>query len=420
MALRRTGLCRATAGAIAATLMIAAAVRSQNPATPPGDGSTTLYLVLRTGPQEDENAILETLKTGLRKSGAAITGQPTIKAVSPAFFQEFATLVDRASESDVSEAKEGLSIHMLPARGTIYELKLKPTQILKQLRVKYQKGSTKSYTPAAPSEAGGPLVLTVPGLYAFTPEEGDTPTSYEADVLEIGKPDATQKGTWPVGDKFFVVTMRNFVGDRKSMFAIIADGTQVANPLENVQLGNDLLFAFASLRSSVGVLPPPINPKGELTISVPTIPKRNPKRVWVYFPLDEKGMTEARTAFRKFNQFELPAEIRKKNVPADKQVTLSAKDGPQWYELPLAANETPPRFSRRVQLDLGELVQFSERYPKVWMLQVWEFDTGKPEAIFVEHPTEGRVLVREEELSGWQKGLHGAIKQNSPTPKTSK
>ncbi|MBX9628748.1 MAG: hypothetical protein K2X82_33450 [Gemmataceae bacterium] len=367
---------------------------------------TTVYLVLRTGPDETEKGILATLRQGLDKSGATIAGEPTIKAVSPAFFEEFQAVVDRAGPP-AAAADEGVSIRLLPTREAIYEIKLQPTQVLKKLRVTYQKGGQKDYAPAAPGTDKAALVLTVPGRYAFTPEPDDVPLSYDGDVAELGKPAATVKGDWPKGDKFFVVTMRNFRGNRQRLFDVIADPKMVANPLDNVQLGNDLLFAFASLNSSAADPGDDgLDSENNLSMTVESIARRNPRRVWVLFPLDEAGMREARDKYRKLSSTELPEAIRADAVKAAEAAAVGPGTGPRWYELPpepTPAGEPPRRFVRKVKLD--DVAGLAEKYPQLWTLVVWEFDSGndRPEAIQVKHPKDDRVYVLERERPGWQK-----------------
>lgn len=320
--------------------------------------------------------------------------------------------MDRAGPPAVA-ADEGVSIRLLPTREPIYEIKVAPTQVLKKLKVKYQKGGEKEYTPAAPGAANAPLVLIVPGRYGFTPEPDDAPLSYDGEVAEIGKPAAAVKGDWPKGDKFFVVTMRNFRGDRRRLFEVMADPKQVANPLDNVQLGNDLLFAFASLNSSAADPGDDgLDSENNLTMTVETIPRRNPARVWVLFPLDEKGMREARDKYRKLASTDLPKEIRAAaTVGAGQPASVAAGDAPKWYELPAeptAPGTDPRRFVRKVKVDDPQ--EFAGKYPQLWSLVVWEFDAGRPEAIQVKHPKDDRVYVLERERAGWQKVVQKAGK----------
>lgn len=407
---------RARAPRLAALILLGACcgAAAQPPVTAP---DTTVYLVLRTGPKESEEGILETLKQGIEKSGARISGEPTIKSVSPAFLEEFEALVDRASSGPVVAAADGASIRLLPSRNAVYEVKLAPTQVLKKFKVAYQKGGEKEYSPAAPG-GKSPLVLTVPGRYAFTPEPGDTPLSFAADVAELGKKDTAIQGKWPQVDKCFVVTLRNFQGDRKRLFDTVQDGKLVANPLKNVKLESDLVFAFASLNSEAAKRKPPrINQNNELIVTLETLPERNPKRVWFYFPLDDKGVTAARDKFRAVGEKALPAEVRKSAVPATAAAQVGPGDAPKWYELtdPNPVAGTPPReFERRIKLT--GLAGLSEKYPKLWGLVVYEFDDGTPQAIKVEDLKGDPTAVLEHELEGWQKEIQAAVKRQPAKP----
>lgn len=403
------GHVRAPVRAAAVILLLFGCVAAAQP-----ENGETLYLVLRVGPDITDKDILKTLKQGLELSNATITGEPTIRPVSAAFFEEFQVLVDRAA-NPVAAADDGFAIRLLPTRDLTYEIRVAPTQVLKKLKVKYEKGGEKEYTPTAP-DGKSQLVLIVPGRYAFMPDPNDAPVSYEGEVAELGKANVPAvKGEWPKGDKYFVVTMRNFKGNRRLLFEVIQDPRKVANPLDNIQLGTDFTFAFASLNSSVGVAGDVgLDPQGNINITVETIPNRRPARVWVYFPLDKAGMEKAKEQYLKFSSEELPGEIRKTSISTLRAAEFGPKDDPKWVELPpepTPVGVPPRRFDRKVKInDPGE---FADRYPQMWMLVVWEFDTGKPEAIIVQHPaTNARVGVLERERVGWQKAI-----QNIPRKK---
>ena len=403
----------AVRGAAVALLLLACAAA----AVPQEKKGATVYLVLRVGPKITEQEILGTLKKGLELSNSTIDGEPTISPVSPSFFEEFQKLEGRAAP--VAAADD--PVRLLPTTETTYEIRVGPAQVLKKLKVKYTKGGEKEYVPAAP-DAKSQLVLIVPGRYAFAPDKGDAPLTYEAEVAELGKANVPAvKGEWPKGgvDKYFVVTMRNFRGDRDVLFRVIQDPTKVANPLENIQLGNDLVFAFASLESSA---PLPgiggLSPNGEMTLSVETISNRYPKRVWVLFPLDGPGAQRELPTYAKLSSEELPKEIRKNAVVdvANNVAPVKAGDGPKWIELSPETpkgGDKPTRFSRKLQVD--NVPAFMEKHPQLWYLVVWEFDNGTPEAIQVTHPDPKRdmakVRVLEREHPGWQDAVKNAPKK---------
>ena len=414
------------AGAVALTLAVAALLHAQPPVPPPvrtPSGTTpaaaapqkTLYLVLRTGPAETEKQIIAKLEDGLRHVGAKTDGRPTIKPVSPSFVEELESLANRAMPTT---AGQGV-VKLLPSRDTVYEIKIPETQVLRAFHVTYQKAGRKDYVPSAPGSKS-PLVLTVPGRYAFKPEPNDVPLSYEGEVSELGKEDSTFKSNWPKEDKFFVVTMKNFQGDKQELFNAIQDKTIVANPFVLSDEKTDLIFAFASLNSSVGKAGRvAINDKNELIVSVETLPNEVPRRVWAYFPLDEAAAATALTKHQAFDPTDLPIEIRKNAVPADQPAAISAQSGPKWHEIPVKPGAEPVEFERLVKLnDLGPL---ATKYPKMYMLVVWEFDRGNPRAIlFEEEKTGNRASVLKREMADWARGLQDAMQRSpdaAPRPK---
>ncbi len=381
---------------------------------------TTLYLVLRTGADETEKGIISRLKAGLEASGATTAGDPTIKAVSPAFVEEFEALADRAAAAPAPDQKEGISLRLLPSRETVYEVKVPPTQLLKKLKVTYQKAGVKEYEPAAPGTKS-PLVLTVPGRYALTPEAGDVPSEYEGTMSELGEPDSTSKGAWPKSDKSFVVTMRNFTGDRQRLFLAIQNKKVIANPFKDVRLGNDLVFAFASLNSSIDDdVPATFDRDNNLLIRIKTLQNSDPKRVWVYLALDEKAVAGKMAEFAKADDgAALSALIRKNAVPIGQPAALGPADAPRWFELPpviLAPGIDPAEFERKVKLT--GVPALAAKYPRLWTLVVWEFDAGRPEAILVKGDKGNRVYVRDKEVAGWVDGVKEAVKRAEPPAPT--
>lgn len=406
---------RSTTG-LAALIALAAVVPllAQDGITP-----KTLYLVLRTGPNETETEIQSKLRRGIDHVGAIIDGDPRIRPVSGAFVEELEALADRAGAVAAGEEKDGISLRYLPSRDSAYEIKIPPTQVLRKLKVTYQKAGEKEYVPASPGEKG-PLFLSVSGRYAFTPEPGDIPLKYEGEVSEFGKPDSNFQREWPKSDKFFVVTMKNFRGNKDALFRAIQDKDVVPNPFKLYDEKADLMFAFASLNSTVGRPGrSAINERNELLLSVETLPNESPKRAWVYLPLDEESAQKALEEYRKFNTLELPQEIRKSAVRFPFQAALGVQDTPKWHEVPMKFPPRPTEFERVVKLN--GLRELGLKYPKMYMLVVWEFDSerpgSKPEAILVEDKAEksGRVTVMKRELADWGQGVQDALKR-TPEP----
>lgn len=420
--------------AAVATLLVCCAALAQPPrpildaaAQPPrpgldGQGRTTLYLVLRTGPDVTKDEILSNLRTGMSKTGVRIEGDPNIRSINPGFAEELMALTEGATGAAVEDPKEGVAIRMLPSVArNAYELRIPARQTLKSLKVTYEKAKPKEYAPSDPGATSG-LVMIVPGRYAFypdSPEPEDYPVSYEGTVSAFGKPDAEIKGDWVKGDKYYMVTMREFQGDRDALFRAIQDKRIVADPFKGVELKNDLIFAFARLRAGdVRARPSVVDKDNNIDIRIESLEDRAPARVWIYFPLDEKSMIEARDTLRKKSGVDLSAEIRKNAVPATQASLVNSKDGPKWYELPPRPTPEgilPSEFERKIKLDdLGGLV---DKYPKAYKLVVWEFDdkVNPPQAILVTTKVgnkQVRYPLQEQEMPGWVAELQEAIKRN--------
>jgi len=390
----------------------------------PGESnpSTTLYLVLLTGPDEFSDDIVMNVKKALTYTRATYAGEPKIKAVSPTFFEEFADLIDQASTVGAA-AEDVLGVKRLSSREVVYELTIDPSQILKKLEVTYKSGKKEEYEPAGPGEKSA-LTLIVPGKYAFTPLVGDTPKTYGVTVGEFGKKDATKTANWPITSKYFVLTLKNFVGNKDALFAALGNPGVVANPFK-VKRGDDLQFAFASLNSTAAEIDEdPIGIDG-IRLTAENLPNSVVRRVWCYFPLDEEGVKKAIEEFRKdgLRSVSMSKEIRKNSDPAtNAKATINDSDAPKWYELATApAAEAGPRVGFVRELRVDNLRKLYDRYKTLYKFMVWEFDNGTaaPEAIAIQHPkTEiGRVYAIERELQGWRRKAEAAMKKETDKEK---
>ena len=385
------------------------------PAEKEGPASTTMYLFLRTGPDEDEAEVRINLKKALTASGAKYVGEPKLKPVSPTFYDELAGLAEQAGPAAGVAGATDLAVRRLPAQGAVYELTLDPAQVLKKLTVRYKSGGpAKAYVPEAPKagdEKKPPLVLIVPGRYAFTPEAGDTPADYDAEVAQFGKPDETKTAPWPATDKHFVVTLQKFVGNRELLFDKLRDPDVVPNPF-NVKRADDLLFAFASLNSTADDTGDDAVGVDNVTIAAENLKSSRVKRVWAYYPLDEAGMKDAVAKFRdpKMTSEALSQEVRKNQVKAGAAASLKADDGPKWYELTLPEDNPRGRFSRTIKVE--NLFDLAAKYRMIGKLIVWEFDDGTnpPAAIRTQHPKAeaGKVFALDRFDASWQANVKQA------------
>lgn len=396
----------------------------------PTTSEGALYLVLRTGPKENKESIENRLQLALNKISSEAGKPPpkaTIRPVSRSFVEEFEALANRRIEQ-APTARTGVAIEPLLTRETRYEIRLAPTQVLKKLRVKYQKADIKEYTPAAK----GQLELIASGRYAFTPEADDMPVSYEVDAAELDQDGtiktSTLKETWPISDKFFVVTIPGFDPNlRTQLEAAIKNADVVGVPFTDVKFAKDLVFAFASLNSAVGITGGDPIADGALTVSVPTISNLSPTRVWVYFPLDDKTAKETLGKFRTLGDAALSKAVRQAAVPAVQAAVLGSGDEPRWYELDpvrIPGEIKASKFERKIKLK--DIPGLARSYSKATTLVVWEFDNGMGTrfALPVPAPAGDRlapgenVYVVEREIAGWSNGIvKAAEKELKPEPK---
>jgi hypothetical protein len=337
-----------------------------------------------------DKRIIQTIDGGLEASAHTIDGRPVIKPVSPLFLEQFAELIGSPTRpSATASRREGqIGIAPLPARdGPLLEVRLpSPKQTLTKLAVRYQpsadsKADTEEYVPKQPGD--GPLTLIEPGRYAFRPAAGRTPLDYVATVDE--RDEKTRelvrgkelKGEWPTGDRFYVVTLRNFRktdGTRRNHEQFLREIEQqnqnTANPITITRLGGDQLFVFADMAGG-GAQVGSLVVGNSLELRVPAPIGRTTRRAWVLFPLSEQAYQDAVRRYANFPTTDLPAEVRKNAVGVGEPLEVGPETPARWIEVPPEA-PNPSVLYRRVPL--RDLPQLAEKDPDVWQLTVWEFE----------------------------------------------
>jgi len=407
---------------LAAMTMAAGLAAAQEPKVRPAEGApigrpgeTTLFMMVRTGPHLTEDKLERTLSRGLNKAGCDIDGKPIIRSISPAVFEEIESLTNKTA-GKVADAPvlEGFGVRRLPLRDQYWEFHLRsPSQVLKRLKISYRapdgKDVDKEYQPADPKESG-PLTLIVPGTYALRLEPAHEPLGYEAEVVELGEKPEVIKNKWPASDRFYVITMRNFKGDRDVLFRTLKDPREVPNPLDSIRMGSDLVFVFANLEAT-GASVGDLFAGNNLILSGSAPLNRSAARCWMLFPLTETAARDQLVEFRKIKDEEkLVQEIRKNAVRANENLEVGPDTKPQWVEV---TELMPGRFRR--EIPLRDFKGLLEKYPSVYSLLVWEFDDGRPAAITIKLPDGPEVLVLDQEIKRWATSLQekiGAGKKN--------
>lgn len=377
-------------------------------------GETTLFMMVRCGPHLTPESLKGTLQDGIAAGRCTIDGAPLIRAVNPAVFDEIESLTSQAADATTgAPVKFTSGIRRMASRDLLWEFRLtSPSQILKQLNVKYKstegKETTKTYTPAGPSD-DGPLTLVAPGVYALKPE-ADTPVSYDAEVVSLGAPAQKLEGKWPTSDRHYVITLRNFKGDKDYLFHVLQDPSKVANPLDSVRLGSDLVFVFANLESSGADEDDDVIAGNNLILGAPGPRSGQARRGFILFPLDEKAMKENLAKFRLIkDSSELITKVRESATFADAAVEIGPDTPVKWIELPRLPTG---RYRREVPLkDFPGLLQ---KYPEAYGIVVWEFENeaGVRRAIQMKLPGGGQSMVREKEVRNWSNSLKERV--NAP------
>ena len=384
-----------------------AVVRVGNP------GETTLFMMVRTGPHLTPDNLKTTLQEGLSAAHCTISGEPIIKPVSPAVFEEIESLTNQAAEAG-GGVKATTGLRRMASKDMLWEFRLSsPSQILKKLTVKYKsaegKDYDKEYSPVSPADEG-PLVLVSPGYYSFKPEAADQPISYEAETISLGQPAQKMEGKWPSSDRYYVITMRNFRGEKDYLFHVLQDSTKVANPLDSIRLGSDLVFVFANLDALGADEDDDVIAGNNLILGAPPPRGRSVARGWILFPLTEAGMKEQLSEFRKIRDSkELIAKVRENSISALTPTEIGPDSPAKWLEL---AQRRDGRFRRDVPMkDFAGLLT---KYPSAWGLVVWEFenDQAMRSAIMMRLPGGGQTLVREKEIRNWSNSLKEKV--NAP------
>ncbi len=389
---------------------------------PQGPGKRTLYLLLRTPPDQPEDLILQTMKAGIQKANLRIRGEPIMRRVSPSFVEEVQKLIPGAGwrveaaddaklekNSTISSTTGQLNIRSLSASDNIYEIKLpSPKYVLKELSVEFTNGKTKTYK-VSPSKDGQPpeLEMRYPGSYALHLQANDVPQKCTAKLLDsMGEHILTTE--WPAQSKAYLLILQDFEGDLNKLFAVVQNPDDVGNPIQLLSLDQHL-FAVASV--GLETEPTSFIRGNTLTVVAPDLKTRRVRHVWVYLPIKEEEVDKEIERWLKHESVknvtrELPILIEKNLVRLDpNRSAIINKDSinqPKWWE---TAREGNDRFTRVFFLeDIPELV---DRLPSMWMLTVWVFEdsNGNKELIFIKNRQGKTAPMESQEIITWRQSL---------------
>jgi hypothetical protein len=389
---------------------------------PQGPGKRTLYLLLRTPPDQPEDLILQTMKTGIQKANLRIRGEPILRPVSPGFVEEIQKLIPgagwRVEAADDAKVEKNntigsttgqLNIRSLSASDNIYEIKLPSSKyVLKELSVEFTNGKTKTYKVSRPKDDQPPeLVMRYPGSYALHLQGHDVPQKCTAKLLDFNG-ELTLTANWPSQGKAYLLILQDFEGDLNKLFTVVQNPDDVGNPIQLLSLDQHL-FAVASVGLETETTS--FIRGNTLTVVAPDLKTRRVRHVWVYLPIKEEDIDKEIERWLKHESVknvprDLPILIEKNLVrldPNDKaRINKDSINQPKWWE---TAREGTDRFTRVFLLeDIPVLVN---NLPSMWMLTVWVFEdsNGNKELIFIKNRQGKTAPMESQEIITWRQSL---------------
>lgn len=235
-------------------------------------------------------------------------------------------------------------------------------------------------------ETGVAIVGHSPGRYVVKTQPRVQPMTFRCKATDLSGAKRDFAAEFPATDTgvAYLVTLNGFVGETKSLFDALADGTCVANPVQEI---NDVPLIVANF------VPQPMTDfefvDGVLQFTQPVDKEHYPKRLWLFFAATgaEREAERHRVTAEEFT--EIPRLIREKRVNlADPATALNAKGG--WVEIkPLITDPTTgaKRFQVGVRFDLPawkQAVKNAATDASEEILMVYEFGAdGEPSPIKV-------------------------------------
>ena len=194
------------------------------------------------------------------------------------------------------------------------------------------------------------------GRYSFPLLPDDTPLKYQAKIIDLDS-ELDDSATWPDPKQFYMVSIRDFVGDKALLFEKLKDKKVIPNPIRELQQQEGFTFIFASLGSErIDAIE--IGDDNTWEMKIGKNPQIDPKRIWVLFPLTEKEATEKAKEFNTKDRDDIPKDIRAEGtIAAGQSAVIDLTQNTQWIELPDQGLGLP--FSRKISLgnDLKPLIE---------------------------------------------------------------
>jgi hypothetical protein len=407
--------------------------------------AATLYMVVQVKREKSvppglvRDAIIDA-KDALNDNARAGGGEPVcefetpvIRMINETIFREFAAFADQepapAQAFDPADARASkVRLQPIPSRDSLWEFDLNTAKgssgggerdllVAQELTIERKSGKKDTYKPVRLAEAkpNDDFRMVVPGSYLLRLDQKDAPVRYEIKAQGIvSSKEETIREEWPESDQFFVITLRNFRGDRQRLFMAVQNkvaGIRIANPLDDVRLDRDFLLTFASLGGKFPATEPEFEP-GKYVPAMPKVPGRDPNRAWILFPLTKEQVGSELAKLRDLDASSLPAAIRASGpslAAQEQELEITPGMRPRWIEL--ASTSDGQRFRR--ELTIKDYRGLQATLPEVWRLEVYELEAnGKSRAIYVAHPERSKegVIVAERPIRNWPGAIESGVK----------
>jgi hypothetical protein len=387
----------------------------------------SLLLLVRCNPEVTPERIMETLKQATVQAQCEIS-EIRIQEVAGHVLDQIEGMIRGIDPRDVSVQVAG-EIHLArrPTVEAVWEFQLRsaPEEIIRQLEVGFAKKDVsekeemkwEAYSAVPPEELdprkGGIAAVSLRnGRYEFyAPGELGIPRKFRLHLVREDGSTRSIEGEFPLLDRYYMIHLGGFQGDRARLFTAVRDPELVANPFSDIQERMTVSVVFGNIQATTAVVGETIDGL-ELVVSVPGVPNRSPARVWMLFPLDEERLASEEAALKAMKDISsaLPEEIRKRAVwVTDSQQPVVSLDGPRWYELA----PTGSGFEHRIKLvsDPKEFARLRERFPRVYRILVWEFERGRVRSPIL---VDGGRPYRSEELNSWGRLLENQVQMEAP------
>ncbi|MCC7419769.1 MAG: hypothetical protein IT428_05785 [Planctomycetaceae bacterium] len=384
----------------------------------PADDSEVLLMVLREKSTTSKKQLEDKLKRVVQESKCQVAGV-TAEEISKATYGDLERFL--VSGRLPTEVRGGVQLEPYIGDGTDWVLDLgHPKRFLERLVVSSNEAA-EGEDPKGTVFVGKPkgneqkFEFHSAGRFLFKLDRGITPRSYWAEYTDETGAKQKDLGKLPEPRRHWLVKLTGFQGNEQQLFDTLRDPLKMASPVApNVQKGPAVTVVIADL-NPVAVDSKTTWAENQITIRFPTLPGRQPKRVWMLFPVNPTDVMAQLKKYETLGEYELPEALDKgiKVSASDTAAVLAPNVAPQWYEIPW--NEKGGVFERVFTVDVAKWKQ-QERL-NVHRLHFYEHVSpmGTRGAILLKGA--GReFLISAEEETQWALGIRGADTTATPKP----